>query len=97
MQAAFTVETPWGRADNYENIGRGVCWCSTPSHGGYFVPAAMLGNIPAAARADAKRWSGSEQWYEEDCCWAHVALAFPDLFPAEAVPAAKSLNSSRGF
>lgn len=27
---------------------------------------------------------GSENWYEEDCAWACVALAFPDRFPAEA-------------
>lgn len=27
-------------------------------------------------------------WYEEDCDWAIVALAFPQFFPADAIPAA---------
>jgi hypothetical protein len=94
---AFTMDTPWGRADHCENLGQGVMSVSTPSHGGIFVPVELLGNMSAAARADAKRWSGSEQWYEEDCCWAHVAVALPDRFTPEAVEAAKRTNASRGF
>lgn len=95
--AEFTLDTPWGKADNYKNLGQGLFVVSTGSHGGYFVPECMLHNIPEHRRADAKQWSGSEQWYEEDCCWAHVAEAFPDCFPSEAVAAAKVMNAARSL
>jgi hypothetical protein len=97
MLSHFTIDTPWGKADHYSNLGQGIFACSTSSHGGIFVPPELLHNIPAAARNDAKRWSGSEQWFEEDCCWAHVAAALPDRFTPEQVKAAISLNRSRGF
>lgn len=93
----FTLNTPWGKADHYENLGQGIMSVSTSSHGGIFVPDEMLGSIPEAAQADAERWSGSKQWYEEDCCWAHVAVAFPDRFEPENVDHAKRVNASRGF
>lgn len=81
----FTRSTPWGWADHYENLGQGIFNVQTASHGGFFVPLCMLGCIPQAQREWAKKWSGSEQWYEEDCCWACVAVAFPDLFGADTV------------
>ena len=83
--------TPWGIADHYENIGQGIFVVSTPSHGGYFVPDCMLHNIPDEHQRWAEQWSGSRQWYEEDCCWAAVALAFPDRFPPEALGVAQML------
>jgi hypothetical protein len=79
--ADFSRHTPWGYADQYENLGQGVFSVSTPSHGGIFVPECMLHNIPEEQQAWAERWSGSRQWYEEDCCWAAVAVALPDRFP----------------
>jgi hypothetical protein len=78
--AAFTRDTPWGRADHTEDMGQGIMSVSTSSHGGIFVPLELLDKIPPEGRAFAKRWGGSEQWYEEDCAWAYVALAFPELF-----------------
>ncbi len=78
--ASFSRSTPWGHADHYENLGGGIFSVSTPSHGGLFVPDDMLHCIPAEQRAWAKKWSKSENWYEEDCCWAAVAVAFPDRF-----------------
>jgi hypothetical protein len=95
--AEFTLQTPWGTADRYENLGQGLFVVRTSSHGGYFVPECLLHNIPAHRRADAARWSGSEQWYEEDCCWAYVAEAFPDLFPPAALNVAKDMNQARGL
>jgi hypothetical protein len=84
--------TPWGRADFVEQITNGqttVISVCTPSHGGYFVPKKHLDRIDPAHRAYALKWSGSEQWYEEDCAWAAVVLAFPELFDAEHLAAAK--------
>lgn len=87
--ADFTMMTPWGRAQTHENIGRGIMHVTTAGHGGYFVPEYMLGSIPENRRNFAAAWSGSEQWYEEDCAWAAVALAFPDTFPPEAQESAR--------
>jgi hypothetical protein len=84
--------TPWGRADHVTQISDGrttIIDVSTPSHGGYFVPKKYLVRIDPAHRAYALKWSGSEQWYEEDCAWAAVVVAFPELFDAEHIAAAK--------
>ena len=76
--------TPWGPADHAEPLGvSGIVFYSTPGHGGYWVPARLLAQIPAPWRAYAKQWSGSEQWYEEDCAAYAVMLSFPHLFPAD--------------
>ena len=83
MAERFGPMTPWGRADGWQELDRGVVQCSTPGHGGLFVPDSLLGAIPPERRAWAAHWSGSENWYEEDCCWAAVALAFPELFSPE--------------
>ena len=73
--------TPWGTADSITKVGLGIEFVTTPSHGGYYVPNDQLRHIPTARQAWAKGWSGSVNWYEEDCCWAAVAEAFPELFP----------------
>jgi hypothetical protein len=87
--------TPWGRADAIEEIGAGIYFASTPSHGGYFVPTCLLDAIPAAHQARALKWSGSRNWYEEDCEWASVAIAFPHLFDARALEAAAGMMKYR--
>jgi hypothetical protein len=88
-------QTPWGRADQIERIGEGIYFASTPSHGGYYVPAGMLHAIPAAHQARALKWSGSRNWYEEDCEWASVAVAFPHLFNQDQREAAANTIKSR--
>jgi hypothetical protein len=80
------MNTPWGQSDSETKlrVGPGVndeiISVGTPSHGGYFVPDHLLSRIPANQQAWAAKWSQSPNWYEEDCCWAAVALAFPSLF-----------------
>ncbi len=74
--------TPWGRADTMRKVSDqgDVIRVCTSSHGGMGVfvrsrpmPAAFL---PLAIRDHDAEW----HWFEEDLCWAAVALAFPDLF-----------------
>jgi hypothetical protein len=73
--------TPWGRADSIKAIGEsGIYFATTPSHGGFFVPTELLAAIPEAHQKRAAYWSGSRNWYEEDCEWASVVNAFPHLF-----------------
>jgi len=84
------MRTPWGTADYITDIGQGVLSVGTPSHGGFHVPKALLHRIPAEGQEYAERWSGSAQWYEEDCAWAYVALALPEFFSDEDREHAKS-------
>lgn len=79
------IYTPWGYADSIKNIGLGIQFVSTPSHGGYKVPVELLSKIDQKA-FESKSWGAQRRagWFEEDCDWAYVAKAFPDLFPSEA-------------
>ena len=79
--------TPWGNADQTRNIGEGIVSVSTPSHGGYYVPARLYNRMPAELRSNKY---GGGTWFEEDCEWALVALAFPRLFEPRQIQAAIS-------
>lgn len=87
------LETPWGVADHVEDIGQGILHVMTLGHGGYYVPPHLLGRLSPQWRAFGAKWSQGwgECWYEEDCAWAGVCLAFPELFPADALPHAQAL------
>lgn len=85
------VSTPWGTSIDRAVYTDAIHFYSTPSHGGFRVTGAALDLIPPAWRAYAKRWGGSESWYEEDCAWAAVALTFPDLFEADEVAFARRI------
>ena len=74
----MSTYTPWGYADHQETIAKGIISYSTPSHGGFFLSDDRLSQMPAALRA-IKTWAG-KNWFEEDCDWAIVCLAFPEYF-----------------
>lgn len=67
------VETPWGWPDHSVHHAEGIVSYSTPSHGGFHIDGERLAKMPKALR-------NADGWYEEDCEWAKVAAAFPDLF-----------------
>ena len=69
--------SPWGVVDHATRLGPGAWQVSTPGHGGV-----RLSRARNAAMPDALRLAGG--WYEEDAEWALVALAFPELFGADA-------------
>lgn len=83
------MTTPWGSSQTVDRFACGVLFASTASHGGFYVPLALLEKMPAAARAYARRWSGSEHWYEEDCAYHLVRLAFPELAEEEVAKIAE--------
>jgi hypothetical protein len=85
----FTRNTPWGPAQTAQDIGRGVIAVTTASHGGLFVPDELLPAISPTGQAEARRWCGSPNWYEEDCCLAYVAVALPELFTGDQLDAAR--------
>ena len=77
------MRTPWGESDSVVTLSNGIRRVGTPSHGGYWVPAKLLPLIPERFKAYAVKWSGSPQWYEEDCAWACLAVVFPDVILTE--------------
>ncbi|RKF22348.1 hypothetical protein D6851_03685 [Altericroceibacterium spongiae] len=73
QQACVRIVTPWGQSDSSEIYGEGVVFHSTPSHGGFKLDAIPNAQVPEALR-------NADGWYEEDCEWAKVTIAFPALF-----------------
>lgn len=82
------MNTPWGQADQVENIKGhdGIVWCTTPSHGGFWLSDMARKQMPKALR-DIQTFAGGN-WYEEDCDAAIIPLAFPAYFTAKQVHAA---------
>jgi hypothetical protein len=84
-------QTPWGKADSITKLADGIYAVSTPSHGGLWISQDRLADMPEASVEFARKWSGSEQWWEEDCAWAFVAVVHPEAFDSDAVTAARML------
>ena len=80
------MNTPWGMSDHVENVGGGILRVDTPSHGGYFVPPELYASMPALLQGSNSYGGGT--WFEQDCEWAIVALAFPELFSIKNLKAA---------
>jgi hypothetical protein len=81
------MHTPWGAADHVKPLGNeGILQVDTPSHGGLFVPRELYRKMPAALQCNVY---GGGTWFEEDCEWALVALAFPHLFEPRHLAAAR--------
>lgn len=82
------THTPWGAADTVTNVAPGIDCVTTPSHGGYRLSAEMNAQVPQAWRDASFGKLGLTGWYEEDCDWCMVAMAFPEHFPEDARVAA---------
>ena len=80
---AIGTNTPWGVAETVSHIGEGIWAVDTASHGGFFVPTEKLIEMDPLKVAYSYMWSGSPNWFEEDCAVAFVVEAFPHLFPGK--------------
>lgn len=81
-----TIETPWGWPDHSVEYAEGILCHSTPSHGGFHLDEIRNAAMPAPLR-------NRDGFYEEDCEWAKVATAHPDLFTSyERAHAEKTLR-----
>lgn len=67
------METPWGQPDMITELGDGIKWVSTPSHGGCYMPPEKNKNIPDPLRHE-------NGFYEEDCAWSKAAFFYPEYF-----------------
>lgn len=72
------MQTPWGKSQYSKKITRGINFYGTAGHGGYKVSKKLNESMPEALRND-------NGWYEEDCDWAKVAIAFPQHFEVQTV------------
>jgi len=73
----MATHTPWGASDSADHIAPGIVNYTTASHGGVHVSARRLAAMPTAWHLS--EWAPAG-WYEEDCDWALVVLAFPEAF-----------------
>ncbi|CUX67175.1 conserved hypothetical protein [Agrobacterium tumefaciens str. Kerr 14] len=67
------ASTPWGMAQISRQFADGIVLHSTASHGGFHLAENANAIVHALYRNDT-------EFYEEDCEWAKVVHAFPDLF-----------------
>ena len=89
-------ETPWGAADwiNQVTEDGGILFVGTPSHGGYWLSSERLAKMPSELRKFGTKspyhpdWEG---WFEEDCEWGAVALAFPEEFTTHSTRVARTM------
>ena len=81
--------TPWGIADTRTSYGPGVTFYSTPSHGGFQLSDARLLQVQSV-HGPVKTFCGQANWFEEDCDWAYVATALPELFSEQELVHAKA-------
>lgn len=79
LAAVVPDATLWGGRQTRDCIAPGIWWVSTASHGGAWLAPERLAAMPEALRA-----VGEGPWFEEDCAWSAVALAFPAEFRAWA-------------
>jgi hypothetical protein len=85
------VQTPWGPSQSSREIAPGIIRYDTASHGGYYLSPERVAEMPKPLREFVPfggPQAGPGRWFEEDCDWSVVCLAFPQFFPADAIPAA---------
>ena len=86
------TSTPWGTAQHAKRYARGIIFYETAGHGGIHVSPGRNMQVPEALRIE-------DGWYEEDCDWALVVVAFPQFFDAEdyasATEAVKNWHPAR--
>ncbi|MGN7715114.1 DUF7007 domain-containing protein [Agrobacterium radiobacter] len=71
----IATSTPWGASQGATVYADGVVSHHTASHGGFHLSADRNAEVHPMLRS-------SDGFYEEDCCWAAVAMTFPELFTA---------------
>lgn len=83
----MSTPTPWGPAQSEKTIAPGITSYTTAGHGGIHLTMERVQAMPAALRAitpyahnERDPLNECGRWYEEDCDWALVALAFPEHF-----------------
>lgn len=74
-EVSSRASTPWGASQGATLYAEDVVFHSTAGHGGFHISAERNRKVHPLLRAEGG-------WYEEDECWAAVAITFPHLFTA---------------
>lgn len=77
--------SPWGPVQHQEQIAEGIVRVLTAGHGGLVLSPVRLHAMPKQYKLNIY---GTGRYFEEDCEWALVVLAFPDVFTPEQRDAA---------
>lgn len=85
--------TPWGATQHHRERFPGIHFVSTAGHGGVWLSPERRQAMPEPLR-HVGTWAGLP-WYEEDCDWALVALAFPEDFDGYSLHHA--IGTARSF
>ncbi len=75
--------TPWGNAQQIENIATGIRQVSSAGHGGIELSLERQRRLRELFPTWRSPYS-PDGWLEEDCDWALAALAFPECFDARS-------------
>lgn len=92
------LEIPWGPAQHIHVIAPGIVSYSTASHGGIHLSPERFAEMPKPLQEFVPfggEQHGPGRWYEEDCDWAIVAVAFPQFFTSDDHAAA--LATIKGY
>ena len=65
--------TPWGSAQDAEELAPGIISYSTASHGGIWIDKKHQKQLE---KYTINNWLESSQWWEEDCDWVIPYLVF---------------------
>ena len=86
--------SPWGRIQTCEQIHPGIWHVTTASHGGLYLSDDRVEQMKLLLGDDYNTFCGEPQWFEEDCDWALVAIAFRNEFDSKRVQGAINLSRS---
>jgi hypothetical protein len=87
--------TPWGKVQHATELAAGLWFVSTASHGGMLLSDERVESLRARGVLDVfQPFTSSDRWWEEDCDWCIVALAFSEDIgnPAGAEAARRQLS-----
>jgi hypothetical protein len=92
-------QSPWGITQGKPHeLAIGVVSVTTAGHGGIWLEPGKAALMEALfAPSGFRPFAGSWSWYEEDCDWAAVAVAFPYAFGDEHLYAAVQTIRGKGL
>jgi hypothetical protein len=74
----MATQTPWGAAQNSTKYAPGIISYSTASHGGFHLSETRQKEMPEILK-------NPDGWYEEDCEWCKVVIAFSQYFKPKEI------------
>ena len=87
--------SPWGLVQSERRIADGIAFVSTASHGGFWLNAERLAEFRQMFPT-FRGYSAQPPWFEEDCDYIAVVIAFQDEFQPPDVQRANGLLNVLG-